>query len=147
MLPDENLRASQLPIDRETDGAAARSRLTRKSSKYVSVLGFNLGIETTQLIVVALTMPSLVLLSRTGCYSLLRIGAALFAAFASVGWLTERLLGVHNSLNVVVNGVAHHAAWIAAALFLIAVVRRLIPQNSLRFSGIVLREQRNEQQL
>jgi hypothetical protein len=115
--------------------------------RVAGILGFNLGIETMQLIVVALTMPSLVLLSRTGSYSLLRIGGALFAAFASVGWLAERLLGVHNSLNVVVNGVAHHAAWIAAALFLIAVVRCLIPQNSLRFSGIVLREQRNEQQL
>jgi len=115
--------------------------------RVAGILGFNLGIETMQLIVVALTMPSLVLLSRTGSYSLLRIGGALFAAFASVGWLAERLLGIHNSLNVVVNRVAHPAAWIAAALFLIAVVRGLIPQNSLRFSGIVLREQRNEQQL
>ena len=64
-----------------------------------------------------------------------------------VTFVPRASISLKDILNVVVNRVAHHAAWIAAALFLIAVVRGLIPQNSLRFSGIVLREQRNEQQL
>ena len=45
-----------------------------------------------QLIVVAATMPSLVLLSRTRAYPVLRIGGGLFAGCASTGWIIERLL-------------------------------------------------------
>jgi hypothetical protein len=89
--------------------------------RVASILGFNLGIESMQLIVVAAAMPSLVLLSRTSAYPMLRIGGALFAGFASVGWIAERLLGVHNSIGVVVDSAAHHAAWIAGALFLISI--------------------------
>src|SRR4051794_5543454 len=90
--------------------------------RVVSILGFNLGIETMQLIVVAAAMPSFVLLSRTHAYSLFRIGGALFAIFASAGWITERLLHVHNSVGVVVDGVAQGALWIAPTLFLTSVV-------------------------
>ncbi len=89
--------------------------------RVASILGFNLGIESMQLIVVAATLPSLVLLSRTFAFPMLRIGGALFAGFASVGWIAERLLGVHNSVDVVVDSAAHHAAWIAGALFLISI--------------------------
>jgi hypothetical protein len=88
--------------------------------RVTGILAFNLGIETMQLIVVAAIMPSLVLFSRIKLYSVVRIGGALFAAFASLGWIAERLLGVHSSVDVVVNLVAHHAVWIAAALFLIS---------------------------
>jgi hypothetical protein len=89
--------------------------------RVVSILEFNLGIETMQLVVVAATLPSLILLSRTRAYSPLRIGGALFATFAAVGWIADRLLGVHNSVNIIVDGIAHHAVWIAGALFLISV--------------------------
>src|SRR5271167_32520 len=86
--------------------------------RVAGILAFNLGIETMQLIVVAAIMPSLVLFSRMKLYSVVRIGGALYAGFASLGWIAERLLGVHSSVDVVVSLVAHHAAWIAAALFL-----------------------------
>jgi hypothetical protein len=86
------------------------------------ILGFNLGIETMQLVVVAATIPSLVLLSRTRAYGALRIAGALFAIFASAGWLAERLLNVHNPLDAMVNSVAHSALWIAPTLFLISVI-------------------------
>src|SRR5206468_3636291 len=49
--------------------------------RVAGILAFNLGIETMQLVVVAVTMPSLVLMSRTRAYPFLRIGGALFAAF------------------------------------------------------------------
>ncbi len=88
--------------------------------RVAGILAFNLGIETMQLVVVAAVMPSLVLMSRTRAYPFLRIAGALFAGSASLGWIAERLLGVHNPIDVVVNLVAHHAAWIAGALFLIS---------------------------
>jgi HupE / UreJ protein len=60
--------------------------------RVAGILGFNLGIETMQMIVVAVTMPSLVLLSRLRAYAVVRIGGALFAGVASVGWIIERLV-------------------------------------------------------
>jgi HupE/UreJ protein len=98
-----------------------------QGERVACILGFNLGIETMQLIVVAATMPSLVLLSRTRAYILLRIGGALFAGFASLGWIAERLLTVNSSVDVIVNGVAHHAVWIAGVLFLISLVCWSLP--------------------
>ena len=91
-------------------------------ARVAGILGFNLGIETMQLVVVAATMPSLVLLSRTRAYAVLRIAGALFAVFASAGWMAERLLNAHNPLDAVVNSVAHSALWIAPILFLISVI-------------------------
>ena len=57
----------------------------------LSLLGFNLGIEAMQLAVVALVLPPLILLARTGCYRSLRIAAASAAAVAATGWLAARL--------------------------------------------------------
>jgi hypothetical protein len=88
--------------------------------RVAGILAFNLGIETMQLVVVLVTLPSLILMSRTRAYPFLRISGALFAGFASVGWIAERLSGVHSSVDVVVDSVAHHAGWIAGALFLMS---------------------------
>jgi hypothetical protein len=90
--------------------------------RVASILAFNLGIETMQLVVVAATVPSLVILSRTRAYSSLRIGGALFAGFAAAGWILERLFNIHSSVDLVVDSVAHHAIWIAVVLFLISVI-------------------------
>ncbi len=90
--------------------------------RVASILGFNLGIETMQLLVVAAVMPSLVLMSRTGGYPFLRTAGALFAGFASLGWIAERLLGLQNSVDAVVTAVASQSVWIAGGLFLISVI-------------------------
>jgi hypothetical protein len=73
-----------------------------------------------QMAVVAATMPSFILMSRTRAYPLLRVGGALFAVLASVGWIANRLLGVHTPVDAVVNGLAEYGPWTAGALFLIS---------------------------
>jgi len=88
--------------------------------RVAGILAFNLGIETMQLAVVAATLPSLLLLSRTRAYPWFRVGGACFAGLAAVGWIVERVLGLTSSVDVVVNGLAHYAAWIAGALFLVS---------------------------
>jgi hypothetical protein len=90
--------------------------------RVASILSFNLGIETMQLVVVAATMPSLVLMSRTRAYPLVRICGALFAGLASVGWIAQRLFDFRSSIDAIVNNVAQHAVAIAAALFLMSLV-------------------------
>ena len=55
-----------------------------------SVLGFNLGIEAFQLLVILITMPWLVLLARSRVYRPFRIVGAGFTGIAATAWLTER---------------------------------------------------------
>jgi hypothetical protein len=88
--------------------------------RLVSLLGFNLGIEAMQLTVVAITLPSLLLLSRLRAYALLRIGGACFAAIAAIGWIVERSFNTENVINPFVESVARHAPWIATALLLLS---------------------------
>jgi hypothetical protein len=87
-----------------------------------SILAFNLGIETMQLVVIAAAMPSLVLLSRTRAYPFVRIGGAVFAGLAATGWIAERLLGLHIGVDIVVDAVAHRAMWVALALFVASLI-------------------------
>jgi hypothetical protein len=84
--------------------------------------GFNLGIEAMQLIVVAAIAPSLVLLSRTPAYTVLRVAGALFAAFAATGWILERTLNLQSFVDALLSRIAQHGVWISATLFLISVI-------------------------
>lgn len=90
--------------------------------RVAGILAFNLGIETMQMMVVALILPSLLLMSRTRAYAILRIGGALFACAASGAWIAERLLGAQTPVDAVVNGVARTGIWSAVALFVVSFV-------------------------
>jgi hypothetical protein len=92
--------------------------------KVTGILAFNLGIEAMQLVVVAAILPSLILIGRTRAYPIVRIGGAVFAATAAVGWLVERLSGMETPVDKIVNGVAQQALWIAVAGFLASLAYR-----------------------
>ncbi|MEK7780733.1 MAG: HupE/UreJ family protein, partial [Verrucomicrobiota bacterium] len=81
-----------------------------------TILGFNLGIELMQLVVVALTIPWLILLARTQFYSPVRIGGAIFGAVASLGWIAERAFAVRNPVEPLVNALANHPMILLSAL-------------------------------
>ncbi|HEX4748831.1 MAG TPA: HupE/UreJ family protein [Bryobacteraceae bacterium] len=91
-------------------------------ARLANIFAFNVGIEAMQLIVVAAAMPSLVLLSRTRAYPLLRVGGALFSGGVSIGWIAERLLNLPGLVDDVVDGIAHQAVWIAGVLFVVSIV-------------------------
>lgn len=61
-----------------------------RGSLVTELLGFNLGIELTQLIVVALVMPSLMMLSRTPLYPMVRTTLAGCGIVLAAAWLAER---------------------------------------------------------
>jgi HupE / UreJ protein len=86
--------------------------------RVAGILSFNLGIETMQMLVVAAVLPSLMLMSKTRAYAPFRVCGALFAGFASAGWVIERLFGIHAGVDAVVNTLAQHSLWIAVGLFL-----------------------------
>jgi hypothetical protein len=104
-----------------------------------SILAFNLGIETMQLVVVAAVMPSLLIMSRTRIYPWLRTGGALFAGAASIGWIAERVAGVYNPMNPVVTAMAQHAVWIVAgltAMSLLYWLRSVLPTDACSLSAV-----------
>jgi len=99
-----------------------------RGSLVVSLLGFNLGIELTQLIVVALLMPSLLLLSRTRVHSPARITVAAIGIILAAAWLAERTTLISsNPLNTVSDQLTQHPFIIAAALAIAAVAAWSIP--------------------
>src|SRR5579871_170132 len=85
--------------------------------RLISVFGFNLGIEAMQLTVVAVTLPALLLLSRTRFYSTFRIAGAGFACVASCAWIVERVLDQPNPIGNLVERLAHHGVSLAVALW------------------------------
>ena len=89
--------------------------------RVAGILAFNLGIETMQMAVVVAILPSLLLMSRTRAYPFLRSFAASCAGVASMGWIAERIWGVKSSVDIVANGLMHHAVWIAVGLLLMNV--------------------------
>jgi hypothetical protein len=56
----------------------------------LSILGFNLGIELMQLLIIALIVPWLILLSRTHVYKPIRIVGAIISSIAAIVWIVER---------------------------------------------------------
>lgn len=86
----------------------------------VSLLGFNLGIEVMQLGMVVITLPALLLLSRTAYYAVVRTAGAVIAAIASSGWIIEQMLSRPNTIGYAMERLANHGAGLCAGLWLCA---------------------------
>jgi hypothetical protein len=86
----------------------------------LSILGFNVGIELMQLVIMALIIPSLMVLSTTEWYSVVRISGAIFATIAATAWIFERILEKPNPITEGVAVIANYGTWIIGALFLAA---------------------------
>jgi HupE / UreJ protein len=98
-----------------------------------SLLGFNLGIELAQLLVVALMMPSLYVLSQTRAYGVMRPALGRFGLILSAAWLLERTTLVGSDPFAAVSTTAiEHPFTVAGAFALVAVCARYvaIPRSS-----------------
>jgi hypothetical protein len=99
----------------------------------LSILGFNLGIELMQLFIILLIVPWLILLSRTPFYKWFRIGAAILADIAALGWITQRIGGNSNFITDLLDGFTPHALWLVIALATVSVgvtvVNRYCPRS------------------
>ncbi|GAA3628771.1 hypothetical protein GCM10022223_52840 [Kineosporia mesophila] len=87
----------------------------------VALLGFNLGIEAMQLVIVAMVLPPLILLARADRYRTLRIVAAAATAFAAVGWLGARV-GIANPVADVADRIGILALPVVGALWATALI-------------------------
>ncbi len=86
-----------------------------------SVLGFNLGIEAVQLVVIMAAMPWLVLLARSRVYEPFRIAGAALTLIAAVAWFAQRAFGYANPVVPLVEAAASHALWLLAGLVILTV--------------------------
>src|SRR5262249_5677528 len=79
-----------------------------------SVLGFNLGIEAFQLLVILVAMPWLVILAGSRVYGPFRITGAALTGIAAAAWFAERAFGWDNPIDPLVESAASHAFWLLA---------------------------------
>lgn len=87
----------------------------------LSIFGFNLGIELMQLVVVAVTIPWLIILSRSlVIYTYVRIIGATLAGIAAIGWIIERVTSTPNLISTFVLNVDDYAKWLIVLLALLA---------------------------
>ena len=94
-------------------------------AKAQSILGFNLGIEAVQLAVILSVVPLLLLIAPTRSYPSIRRAGALFAGFAALAWIEERLTGRPNGVGDAVDGLLGQALWAVVGATLLAALVRL----------------------
>ncbi|MET7682361.1 HupE/UreJ family protein [Streptomyces sp. NPDC005423] len=99
-----------------------------RGSLVATLLGFNLGIELTQLMVVALLMPSLLVLSRTRVYPAARLTVATVGIVLAAAWLAERTtLLPSNPLSPIPDALIRHPFLVAGALAAVAAASWSVP--------------------
>jgi hypothetical protein len=87
----------------------------------LSILGFNIGIELQQLLVVVLTIPSLIVLSKQSkIYDFIRIASAILAGVAAIAWVFERISGTVNPITEGVSAVFVYGHWLIIVLVVLA---------------------------
>ncbi|MDI5913233.1 MULTISPECIES: HupE/UreJ family protein [Streptomyces] len=88
-----------------------------RGSLLTTLLGFNLGIELTQLLVVALLMPSLLVLARRRLYPAFRTAVAVIGLVFSVSWMLERAaLTPTDPFESVQTWLVRHPRWVAVTV-------------------------------
>jgi hypothetical protein len=97
-----------------------------------SVMGFNLGIEAFQLLLILAAMPWLVLLARSRVYAPLRIAGAALTGIAAAAWFAERAFGCVNHIAPLVEGVASHSLWLLAGLVVLASAAAVVENGTNR---------------
>ncbi|MXV15818.1 HupE/UreJ family protein [Hufsiella ginkgonis] len=97
----------------------------------LSILGFNLGIELMQLLIIVITIPWLIILSRNRTYKEVRVGGAIFAGIAAVAWIIERVSGSPNSISSAlqaISGSAYGLLFFLAILALLSYFKKNSPE-------------------
>lgn len=95
------------------------------SEKALTILGFNLGIELVQLLVIASILPALFVLAQRPLYMTLRPALALFIIIAATAWLVERITETANPVSVTFNAILANGIWIILAATCVALALSL----------------------
>jgi hypothetical protein len=110
------------------------------SQLVISLLGFNLGIEFMQLLIVLLVIIPLVIVAKSRAYVLIRWPTATVAIVAATGWLIDRI-GYQNIVSDYANSINAYALWIVLGLYMAASIvciralvrKRYLPDSTSSF--------------
>lgn len=95
----------------------------------MSLLGFNLGIEIMQIIIIIFIMPWLILLSQSSMYKVVRIGGAFFSGIAAIAWMIERIIGEPNSITLMVESLIQYAPWLILFIAVFSLLTYFYPSK------------------
>lgn len=85
------------------------------TERVLATLGFNVGVELFQLVVVAALLPLLFLVSSSPVYVWVRAVLASFAGLAALAWMVERISGQSNDVATLTSFVLAKIQWLVAA--------------------------------
>ena len=97
-------------------GLLSELGLTR-SNRFVSLLGFNIGVELGQAAIILMVFPILFLLRRTRVFVPMMYVASVGLAVIALAWATERIFDYDTDVNALVDPVLR---WPRSGLFIIA---------------------------
>ena len=105
-----------------------------------AVLGFNIGVELAQLVLVALILPWLMLLVRTPAYGWVRCALALVSVVFSIGWIVGIATDSDSVFTpifaaIAANPLAFYAVLVAGSLALWAFTKSWTPKDSQGLPG------------
>ncbi|CAH0997662.1 hypothetical protein EMA8858_03796 [Emticicia aquatica] len=99
----------------------------------LSILGFNIGIELMQLLVIVAVIPWLIVLSRTSFYTVFRLAGAFCAGIAAIGWIIERLFEKQNIITKLIEKTASYAIWLLFVLILGSLIGYFLEKKETSF--------------
>jgi hypothetical protein len=105
----------------------------------LSLIGFNLGIEAMQLLVIAATLPLMLLASAAPFYRYVRLTGAGFAAACAIGWIMERAFGMSNPLQAIANWMAPPPIAFVVTVCVASAIAALMLLNRSRLTTSVAR--------
>ncbi|GEN74818.1 hypothetical protein CHA01nite_05580 [Chryseobacterium hagamense] len=88
----------------------------------ISLLGFNIGIEAMQFLIIILLIPWLLIISRYKIYGVLKNGLAVLAGFSALAWTKERFSGQENFISRYLNAFTENSILFVLFLFLLTMV-------------------------
>ncbi len=95
-----------------------------RSNRIASLLGFNVGIELGQAVIILVLFPALFLMRRTRAYLGIMYAGSVVLALVALGWALERVFGLESSVSTVVDPVLDwpRSLWITVVITAIAAV-------------------------
>ncbi len=120
-----------------------------RSNRIASLLGFNIGIELGQAVIILLLFPALFLMRRTRAYLGLMYGGSVILGLVALGWALERVFGLESTMSTLVDPVLDwpRSLWLVMALTALAAALFWSDRSSGRLRPLPEPEAEPERQL
>ena len=86
----------------------------------LSVLGFNVGIEAMQIVVILVTIPWFIIMSQTQYFKRVKNILAVIVSLAACGWIVQRITGNNNFLSTATDRLLLFSPWLILGLCILS---------------------------